>query len=123
VLVEDGVIAEVTSQARRDVPPTTCRVVNFWRRHTGAPVFIDHPHSRRRRARCGWEAGADTRWPPVERLLAAARRQQLFPPPPCDRACRRDTFRFDAIGGCDSKAAGKVVGWARLRARPMGIPP
>jgi N-acetylglucosamine-6-phosphate deacetylase len=75
VLVEDGVIAEVTSRARRDVPGN-CRVVDFGDGIL-APGFIDiHIHGGG--GHDVMEAGGDA-LPPVERLLAAHGVSSYFP--------------------------------------------
>ena len=75
LLVEDGVIVEVTSRARREVPQN-CRAVDFGDGIL-APGFIDiHIHGGA--GHDVMEAGADA-LPPVERLLAAHGVSSYFP--------------------------------------------
>jgi N-acetylglucosamine-6-phosphate deacetylase len=114
VLVEDGVIAEVTSRARREVPHN-CRVVDFGDGIL-APGFIDiHIHGGG--GHDVMEAGADA-LPPVERLLAAHGVSSYFPTTvtaPVDATLSALTRLADAIEAAEKWSAGE------LRARPMGI--
>ena len=75
LLVEDGVVVEVTSQTRREIPHN-CRAVDF---HDGvlAPGFIDiHIHGGA--GRDVMEARADA-LPPIEKLLASHGVSSYFP--------------------------------------------
>jgi N-acetylglucosamine-6-phosphate deacetylase len=114
VLVEDGVIAEVTSQARREVPGN-CRAVDF---ADGilAPGFIDiHIHGGG--GHDVMEAGADA-LPPVERLLAAHGVSSYFPTTvtaPMDATLSAMERLADAIDAAEKPSA------RELRARPLGI--
>jgi N-acetylglucosamine-6-phosphate deacetylase len=114
VLVEDGVIAEVTSRARRDVPGN-CRVVDFGDGIL-APGFIDiHIHGGG--GHDVMEAGGDA-LPPVERLLAAHGVSSYFPTTvtaPMDATLAALTRLADAIEVAEKSSAGE------LRARPVGI--
>src|SRR6202521_107254 len=75
LLVEEGVIVEVTSRARREVP-NQCRAVDFGD-DILAPGFIDiHIHGGG--GHDVMEAAADA-LPPVERLLAAHGVSSYFP--------------------------------------------
>jgi N-acetylglucosamine-6-phosphate deacetylase len=114
VLVEDGVIAEVTSRARREVPHS-CHVVDFGDGIL-APGFIDiHIHGGG--GHDVMEAGADA-LPPVERLLAAHGVSSYFPATvtaPVDATLSALARLADAIEAAEKSPAGE------LRARPLGI--
>ena len=114
LLVEGGVIVEVTSQARREVPGH-CRAVDFGDGIL-APGFIDiHIHGGG--GHDVMEAGADA-LPPVERLLAAHGVSSYFPTTvtaPMDATLSALARLADAIEAAENSSAGE------LRARPLGI--
>jgi N-acetylglucosamine-6-phosphate deacetylase len=114
LLVEDGVIVEVTSQARREVPGH-CRAVDFGDGIL-APGFIDiHIHGGG--GRDVMEAGADA-LPLVERLLAAHGVSSYFPTTvtaPMDATLSALARLADTTEAAEKSSAGE------LRARPLGI--
>ncbi len=114
LLVEDGVIAEVTSRERREVP-SSCHSVDFGDGIL-APGFIDiHIHGGG--GHDVMEAGADA-LPPVERLLAAHGVCSYFPTTvtaPMDATLSALARLADAIEAAENSSAGE------LRARPLGI--
>jgi N-acetylglucosamine-6-phosphate deacetylase len=114
LLVEDRVIAEVTSRARREVPGN-CRSVDFGDGIL-APGFIDiHIHGGA--GHDVMEAGADA-LPPVERLLAAHGVSSYFPTTvtaPMEATLSALARLADAIDAAEKSSA------RDLRARPLGI--
>jgi N-acetylglucosamine-6-phosphate deacetylase len=114
LLVEDRVIAEVTSRARREVPGN-CRSVDFGNGIL-APGFIDiHIHGGA--GHDVMEAGADA-LPPVERLLAAHGVSSYFPTTvtaPMEATLSALARLADAIDAAEKSSA------RDLRARPLGI--
>jgi N-acetylglucosamine-6-phosphate deacetylase len=114
LLVEDGVIAEVTSRAQREVPGN-CRAVDFGDGIL-APGFIDiHIHGGG--GHDVMEAGADA-LQAVERLLAAHGVSSYFPTTvtaPMDATLPALARLADAIEAAEKPPAGE------LRARPLGI--
>jgi N-acetylglucosamine-6-phosphate deacetylase len=114
LLVEDRVIAEVTSRARREVPGN-CRSVDFGDGIL-APGFIDiHIHGGA--GHDVMEAGADA-LPPVERLLAAHGVTSYFPTTvtaPPEATLSALARLADAIDAAEKSSA------RDLRARPLGI--
>jgi N-acetylglucosamine-6-phosphate deacetylase len=114
LLVEDRVIAEVTSRARREVPGN-CRSVDFGDGIL-APGFIDiHIHGGA--GHDVMEAGADA-LPPVERLLAAHGVTSYFPTTvtaPMEATLSALARLADAIDAAEKSSA------RDLRARPLGI--
>ncbi len=120
LLVEDGVIVEVTSRAGREVPPDS-RVLDFGDGIL-APGFIDiHIHGGG--GHDVMEAGADA-LPPVERLLAAHGVTSYFPTTvtaPMDATLSALARLADAIETAERspRTAGTAPGG--LRARPLGI--
>src|SRR5882757_3190778 len=114
LLVEDGIIADVTSRARREVP-RHCRLVNLGDGIL-APGFIDiHIHGGG--GHDVMEAGADA-LPPIERLLAAHGVSSYFPTTvtaPMDATLAALTRLADAIEAAEKSSA------SELRARPLGI--
>jgi N-acetylglucosamine-6-phosphate deacetylase len=114
LLVEDRVIAEVTSRARREVPGN-CRSVDFGD-GIMAPGFIDlHIHGGA--GHDVMEAGADA-LPPVERLLAAHGVSSYFPTTvtaPMEATLSALARLADAIDAAEKSSA------RDLRARPLGI--
>ena len=114
LLVEDRVIAEVTSRARREVPGN-CRSVDFGEGIL-APGFIDlHIHGGA--GHDVMEAGADA-LPPVERLLAAHGVSSYFPTTvtaPMKATLSALARLADAIDAAEKSSA------RDLRARPLGI--
>jgi N-acetylglucosamine-6-phosphate deacetylase len=114
LLVEDGVIAEVTSRVRREVPHN-CRAVDFGDGIL-APGFIDiHIHGGG--GHDVMQAGTDA-LPPVERLLAAHGVSSYFPTTvtaPVDATLSALARLADAIEAAEKSSAGE------LRARPLGI--
>jgi len=114
LLVEDRVIAEVTSRARREVPGN-CRSVDFGEGIL-APGFIDiHIHGGA--GHDVMEAGADA-LPPVERLLAAHGVSSYFPTTvtaPMEATLSALARLADAIDAAEKSSA------RDLRARPLGI--
>ncbi len=120
LLVEEGVIVEVTSRARREIP-SNCRAVDFGDGIL-APGFIDiHIHGGG--GHDVMEAGADA-LAPVERLLAAHGVSSYFP--------TTVTAPMDATLSALARLAGAIEAAARnpraaessageLRARPLGI--
>src|SRR5260370_41893090 len=113
LLVEDGIIADVTSRARREVP-RHCRAVDL---EDGilAPGFIDiHIHGGG--GHDVMEAGADA-LPPVERLLAAHGVSSYFPTTvtgPVDAA----GSALARLGGGIEAAAGRQGGPAPAAGGP-----
>jgi N-acetylglucosamine-6-phosphate deacetylase len=114
LLVEDRVIAEVTSRARREVPGN-CRSVDFGEGIL-APGFIDiHIHGGA--GHDVMEAGADA-LPPIERLLAAHGVSSYFPTTvtaPMEATLSALARLADAIDAAEKSSA------RDLRARPLGI--
>ncbi len=114
LLVEDGIIVEVTSQARREVPGH-CRALDFGDGIL-APGFIDiHIHGGG--GRDVMEAGADA-LPLVERLLAAHGVSSYFPTTvtaPMDATLSALARLADTTEAAEKSSAGE------LRARPLGI--
>ena len=114
LLVEDRVIAEVTSRARREVPGN-CRSVDFGDGIL-APGFIDiHIHGGA--GHDVMEAGADA-LPPVERLLAAHGVSSYFPTTvtaPMEATLSALARLADAIDAAEKSSV------RDLRARPLGI--
>ncbi len=112
LLVDAGVVLEVTSRARRQIP-ANCRVVDF---HDGilAPGFVDiHIHGGA--GHDVMEAGSDA-LPPVERLLASHGVSSYFP--------TTVTAPMDATLAALGRLADAVeasVPSGDLRARPRGI--
>ncbi len=112
LLVDAGVVVEVTSRARREIP-ANCRVVDF---HDGilAPGFVDiHIHGGA--GHDVMEAGSDA-LPPVERLLASHGVSSYFP--------TTVTAPMDATLAALGRLADAVeasVPSGDLRARPRGI--
>jgi len=119
LLVEDGIIADVTSRARREVPKH-CRAVDFGDGIL-APGFIDiHIHGGG--GHDVMEAGADA-LPPVERLLAAHGVSSYFPTTvtaPMDATLSALARLADAIEAADRNQQGFDRS-GNLRARPLGI--
>jgi len=114
LLVEDRIIAEVTSRARREVPGN-CRSVDFGEGIL-APGFIDiHIHGGA--GHDVMEAGADA-LPPIERLLAAHGVSSYFPTTvtaPMEATLSALARLADAIDAAEKSSA------RDLRARPLGI--
>jgi N-acetylglucosamine-6-phosphate deacetylase len=114
LLVEDGVIAEVTWRAQREVPGN-CRAVDFGDGIL-APGFIDiHIHGGG--GHDVMEAGTDA-LQAVERLLAAHGVSSYFPTTvtaPMDATLPALARLADAIEAGEKSPAGE------LRARPLGI--
>ena len=114
LLVEDRVIAEVTSRARREVPGN-CRSVDFGEGIL-APGFVDiHIHGGA--GHDVMEAGADA-LPPIERLLAAHGVSSYFPTTvtaPMEATLSALARLADAIDAAEKSSA------RDLRARPLGI--
>jgi N-acetylglucosamine-6-phosphate deacetylase len=112
LLVDAGVVMEVTSRARREIP-ANCRVVDF---HDGilVPGFVDiHIHGGA--GHDVMEAGSDA-LPPVERLLASHGVSSYFP--------TTVTAPMDATLAALGRLADAVeasVPSGDLRARPRGI--
>jgi N-acetylglucosamine-6-phosphate deacetylase len=119
LLVEDGVIVEVTSRVRREVPKN-CRALDFGDGIL-APGFVDiHIHGGA--GHDVMEAGADA-LPPVERLLAAHGVTSYFPTTvtaPVDATLSALARLADAI---EAAARGPQSNpqTGEPRARPMGI--
>src|ERR1700690_1490508 len=120
LLVEGGVIVEVTSQARREVPGH-CRAVDFGDGIL-APGFVDiHIHGGA--GHDVMEPGADA-LPPVERLLAAHGVTSYFPTTvtaPLDATLSALTRLADAIEAADRNPPIAEAADGSLRARPLGI--
>jgi N-acetylglucosamine-6-phosphate deacetylase len=114
LLVEGGLIAEVTSRAQREVPGN-CRVVDFGDGML-APGFIDiHIHGGG--GHDVMEAGTDA-LQPVERLLAAHGVSSYFPTTvtaPMDATLSALARLADAIEAVEKSSV------VELRARPLGI--
>jgi N-acetylglucosamine-6-phosphate deacetylase len=112
LLVDAGVVVEMTSRARQEIP-ANCRVVDF-RDGILAPGFIDiHIHGGAGHDVMG--AGSDT-LPPVERLLASHGVSSYFP--------TTVTAPMDATLAALERLADAVeasVPSGDLRARPRGI--
>lgn len=120
LLVEDGSIVEVTSQAQREAPPGS-REVDF----PGgilAPGFIDiHIHGGA--GHDVMEAGADA-LPPVERLLARHGVSSYFPTTvtaPLDATLSALERLADAIEAASDEAATVGARSTEIRAQPRGI--
>ncbi len=115
LLVEDGFVVEVTSQARRDLPQAA-RVVDF-SEGILAPGFVDiHIHGGG--GRDVMEAARDA-LPPVERLLASHGVSSYFPTTvtaPLDATLSALARLADAI-----ESAEHAPQPAEPRARPLGI--
>src|SRR6266851_10321640 len=120
LLVEDGIIADVTSRARREIPKN-CRVVDFGDGIL-APGFIDiHIHGGG--GHDVMEAGADA-LPPVERLLAAHGVSSYFPTTvtaPLDATLSALARLADAIEAAERSQGAADPATGGLRARPLGI--
>ena len=120
LLVEDGVIVEVTSRARREVPANS-RVLDFGDGIL-APGFIDiHIHGGG--GHDVMEAGADA-LPPVERLLAAHGVTSYFPTTvtaPMDATLSALGRLADAIEAAERSPGSAASASGSLRARPLGI--
>jgi N-acetylglucosamine-6-phosphate deacetylase len=112
LLVEGGVVIEVTSRARREIP-ANCRVVDFYD-DILAPGFVDiHIHGAA--GHDVMEAGSDA-LPLVERLLASRGVSSYFP--------TTVTAPMDATLAALGRLADAVeasVPSGDLRARPRGI--
>src|SRR6202521_3942006 len=119
LLVEEGVIVEVTSRARREVP-NQCRALDF---SDGilAPGFIDiHIHGGA--GHDVMEAAADA-LPPVERLLASHGVSSYFPTTvtaPLETTLSALTRLADAIEASDVEGIDRPQSTG-LPARPGGI--
>ena len=112
LLVEDGVVVEVTSQTRREIPQS-CRAVDF-RDGIVAPGFIDiHIHGGA--GHDVMEAATDA-LPPMEQLLASHGVTSYFP--------TTVTAPMDATLAALERLADAIessVPSGHLRARPRGI--
>jgi N-acetylglucosamine-6-phosphate deacetylase len=119
LLVEDGVIADVTSRAQREVP-MHCRAVDFGDGIL-APGFIDiHIHGSG--GHDVMEAGADA-LPPLERFLAAHGVSSYFPTTvtaPMDATLSALARLADAIDAAERNQQGFDRS-GDIRARPLGI--
>jgi N-acetylglucosamine-6-phosphate deacetylase len=119
LLVEDGVIVEVTSRARREVPKN-CRALDFGDAIL-VPGFVDiHIHGGA--GHDVMEAGADA-LPPVERLLAAHGVSSYFPTTvtaPVDATLSALARLADAIEAAERGPQSNPQ-TGEPRARPMGI--
>jgi N-acetylglucosamine-6-phosphate deacetylase len=120
LLVEDGVIVEVTSRARREVPRNG-QVLDFGGGIL-APGFIDiHIHGGG--GHDVMEAGTDA-LPPVERLLAAHGVTSYFPTTvtaPMDATLSALTRLADAIEAAERSPRTAETASGSLRSRPLGI--
>ncbi|MGA9799824.1 MAG: N-acetylglucosamine-6-phosphate deacetylase [Terriglobales bacterium] len=120
LLVEDGIIVEVASQAQRDVPHN-CRAVDFGDGIL-APGFIDiHIHGGA--GHDVMEAAADA-LPPVERLLAAHGVSSYFPTTvtaSIDATLSALARLADAIEAAERNPQAGDFQKGGLRARPLGI--
>src|SRR5258708_5961567 len=120
LLVEDGLIVEVTSRARREVP-TGSRGLDF-SGNILAPGFIDiHIHGGA--GHDVMEAGADA-LPPVERLLARHGVSSYFPTTvtaPLDATLSALARLADAIEAAERSQGAADPATGDLRARPLGI--
>jgi N-acetylglucosamine-6-phosphate deacetylase len=120
LLVEDGVIVEVTSRARREVPKN-CRALDFGDAVL-VPGFVDiHIHGGA--GHDVMEAGADA-LPPVEQLLAAHGVTTYFPTTvtaPVDATLSALARLADAIEVAKRNPRIADSPTSGLRARPLGI--
>lgn len=119
LLLEDGVIVEVTSRAEREVPKN-CRAMDFGDGIL-APGFIDiHIHGGG--GHDVMEAAAEA-LPPVERLLAAHGVTSYFPTTvtaPMDATLSALGRLADAIEAAERSPRAEAASGS-LRARPLGI--
>ncbi len=120
LLVEDGVIIELTSQLRKELPQNS-RSVDFGDAIL-APGYIDiHIHGGAGHDVMEPAAGA---LPPVERLLASHGVSRYYPTTvtaPLDATLSALSRLADAIEAADQDAAAKRSATTDLRARPVGV--
>jgi N-acetylglucosamine-6-phosphate deacetylase len=120
LLIEGGVIAEVTSRARREIPKN-CRTVEFGDGIL-APGFVDiHIHGAAGHDVMEASAGA---LPPVERLLASHGVSSYFPTTvtaPVDATLSALARLADAIEAAKKGLEANDALGTDLRARPLGI--
>lgn len=120
LLVEDGIVVEVTSRALRELPKN-CRAADFGDGIL-APGFVDiHIHGGG--GHDVMEAGAGT-LPPIERLLAAHGVSNYFPTTvtaPIDATLSALARLADAIEGAEKNPDPSNQQSGAVRARPLGI--
>lgn len=120
LLVDDGVVVEITSRARREIPQN-CRVVDF-PDAVLAPGYVDiHIHGGG--GHDVMEAAADA-LPPIERLLASHGVSSYFPTTvtaPMDVTLAALDRLADAVESVARHSRETTGPAGELRARPQGI--